>query len=89
MGATSTITFRVTPELKGKLDLLAQKTGCKRSSLAVKALEVYVNYETPIVEGIHRGLVDMAAGKVIPHEEAMARVDQIISDARKQKLKSG
>lgn len=85
MSASTTMTIRLTPALKEKLGRLAQDTRRTRSFLAAEALETYVNRELQIIEGIQRGLADMAAGRVTPHDEAMARAEQIIAQARQRK----
>lgn len=85
MGATTTMTIRVTPALKEKLGRLAQDTRRTRSFLAAEAVESYVNRELRIIEGIQRGLADMEAGRVTPHDEVMARGDEIIAQARRRK----
>lgn len=82
MGASTTITIRVTPDLKEKLGRLAQNTRRSKSYLAADAVEAYVDRELKIIEGIQRGLADMAAGRVTPHEEAMDRIDAAIEAAR-------
>ncbi len=81
MGASTTMTIRVTPDLKEKLGRLAQGTRRTKSFLAAEALDAYVNRELEIIEGIQRGLADMAAGRVIPHDEAMAQIDAAIEAA--------
>lgn len=35
-------------------------------------------HETAVVEGIRQGLEDMAAGRTVPHDAAMARIDAAI-----------
>lgn len=82
MNASTTMTIRVSPDLKEKLGRLAQGTRRSRSYLAVEAVEAYVNRELAIIEGIHAGLADMAAGRVTPHEEVMADARRIIDEAR-------
>jgi predicted transcriptional regulator len=67
MGASTTMTIRVTPDLKEKLGRLAHKTRRTRSYLAVEAVESYVNRELQIIEGVQRGLADMEADRVTPH----------------------
>jgi predicted transcriptional regulator len=47
-----------------------------------------VDRELEIVEGIKRGIEDMKAGRLIPHDEAMRRIRATIDRARKRK-KSG
>ena len=78
MGASTTMTIRVTPDLKEKLGRLAHNTRRTRSYLAAEAVEAYVNRELKIIEGVQRGLADMEAGRVTPHEEAMDRIDAAI-----------
>jgi predicted transcriptional regulator len=85
MGASTTMTIRVTPDLKEKLGRLAQSTRRSCSFLAVEAVEAYVNRELEIIEGIHEGLADMAAGRVIAHEDVMAEAARIIEEARQGK----
>ncbi|MEI6643388.1 MAG: CopG family ribbon-helix-helix protein [Novosphingobium sp.] len=85
MNASTTMTIRVTPDLKEKLGRLAHSTRRSRSYLAVEAVEAYVNRELEIIEGIQQGLADMLAGRVTPHEEAMAEACQIIAEARQAK----
>jgi predicted transcriptional regulator len=79
------MTIRVSPDLKEKLGRLAHSTRRSRSYLAVEAVEAYVNRELEIIEGIQQGLADMLAGRVTPHEEAMAEARQIIAEARQAK----
>lgn len=85
MNASTTMTIRVTPDLKEKLGRLARSTRRSSSFLAVEAVEAYVNRELQIIEGIHEGLADMHAGRVIPQDEAMAEARQIIAEARQTK----
>jgi len=83
MTASTTMTIRVTPDLKEKLGRLAHDTRRSRSWLAAEAVEAYVNRELEIIEGIQRGLADMKAGRVTPHDEAMDRIDAAITAASK------
>ncbi len=85
MGASTTITIRVTPALKEKLGQLAQDTRRTKSFLAAEAVEAYVNREMQIIDGIQRGLADMEAGRVTPHDEVIAKADQIIAEARRKR----
>ncbi len=85
MGASTTMTIRVTPDLKEKLGRLAQSTRRSSSFLAVEAVEAYVNRELEIIKGIHEGLADMAASRVTAHEDVMAEAARIIEEARQGK----
>mgnify|MGYP003386908127 CR=1 FL=1 len=84
MAASTTMTIRVTPDLKEKLARLALSTRRSSSFHAVEAVEDYVNRELQIIEGIEQGLADMQAGQVTAHEEVMAEARQIIAIARQE-----
>jgi predicted transcriptional regulator len=74
MAETVTITVRVTADTKAKLDRLAAMTQRSRSFLAAEALSDYLAEELAIVEGIERGRTEIAAGKGIPHKQAMSQL---------------
>ena len=82
MNASTTMTIRVPLELKEKLERLAQGTRRSRSFLAAEAVTAYVERELEIIDGIQRGLADVAAGRVVPHDEVTAKARQIIEDAK-------
>ena len=79
---TTTLTVRLTPELKDRLSLLAERTRRTKSFLAGEAIADYVARELEIVQGIERGLDDMRSGRVTPHDEAMRRVRATIDKAQ-------
>lgn len=83
MAASTTMTIRVTPDLKEKLGRLAHNTRRTKSYLAAQAVEAYVNRELQIIEGIERGLADVEADRVTPHDAAMDRIDAAIAAADK------
>jgi len=85
MNASTTMTIRVPADLKEKLDRLADGTRRSRSYLAAEAVSAYVERELAIIEGVQRGLADVEAGRVTPHDEAMGRVDVLIAGARNRK----
>ena len=80
-GASTTMTIRLDPQLKAKLGRLAEGTRRSRSFLAAEAVETYVDRELAIIEGIQRGMADVAAGRTVSHEEAMAAVQRAIDAA--------
>jgi predicted transcriptional regulator len=88
MAETTTITIRIPPEVRDKLDRIAELTDRSRSYVAADALREYADSELDAVEGIMRGLEDVRAGRTIPHEEAMAilrkRVDAVEARNRKR-----
>ncbi len=80
--ASTTLTVRLETKLKDRLGKLATQTQRTKSFLAGQAIAGYVERELQIIEGIERGLEDMRAGRVIPHEEVMAQIDTTIETAR-------
>lgn len=85
MTATTTMTIRVNKATKEKLERLARGTKRSKSYLAAEAVSAYVERELEIVEGIQRGLADVAAGRVVPHDEAMAELYDVIESAHRRK----
>ena len=85
MTASTTMTIRVRPEVKEKLDRIASDTQRSKSFLAGEAVAAYVERELEIIDGIKRGMADVAAGRVVPHEQVMAEARQIIAEAKRKK----
>jgi len=81
MTASTTMTIRVSPETKQKLERIAGETRRSKSFLAAEAVSAYVERELEIIDGIRRGMADAAAGRVVPHDEAMAEIDAVIDAA--------
>ncbi|PZQ48570.1 MAG: CopG family transcriptional regulator [Rhodovulum sulfidophilum] len=81
MPESTTMTIRVSPDLKARLDRLARDTRRSRSFLAAEAVSAYVDRELAIIEGIAAGIRDMEAGRVVSHEDAMAEVDAALAAA--------
>ena len=82
MPASTTMTIRITPEVKDKLGRLAQGTRRSRSFLASEAVEAYVSRELEIIDGVQRGLADVAAGRVVSHDAAMQELQAVIDAAQ-------
>lgn len=82
MAASTTMTIRLDPEVKEKLGRIARDTRRSRSFLAAEAVAAFVERELEIIAGIQRGLADMEAGRVVPHEEVVAESRAIIAQAK-------
>jgi len=82
MPASTTMTIRISPDVKDKLGRLAQGTRRSRSFLASEAVEAYVARELEIIDGIQRGLADVAAGRVASHDAAMQELQTVIDAAQ-------
>lgn len=79
MAESTTITVRLSSELKDKLGRLAASTRRSKSFLAAEAVGAYVDRELEIVEGIQRAMAAIDDdSKWIAHEEAMDRIDAAI-----------
>ncbi|MBN9241979.1 MAG: CopG family ribbon-helix-helix protein [Mesorhizobium sp.] len=81
---SETVTVRISPETKSRLETLARQMRRTKSFLAGEAIADYVDRESKIIEGILQGLEDMEAGHVVPHDEAMARLRKTIRDAKRR-----
>lgn len=81
VASSTTMTIRVCPEVKEKLARIAAATRRSKSFLAGEAVAAYVDRELEIIEGIKRGQADAAAGRVVPHDEAMAEIYALIEAA--------
>lgn len=71
---STTMTVRLPTEAKDKLERLAGHTNRSLSFLAAQAIADYAERELSVVEGIERARTDAAAGRVVPHDEAMRRI---------------
>ncbi|GLQ53241.1 CopG family ribbon-helix-helix protein [Devosia nitrariae] len=89
MTVSTTMTIRVRPDVKEKLDRIAADTQRSKSFLAGEAVAAYVERELEIIEGIKRGMADAAAGRVIPHAKAVAEMREVIEEAKRRKAMRG
>lgn len=80
--SSETITVRVDSETKSRLEELAHHTRRTKSFLAGEAIADYVERELAIINGIQRGLDDVAAGRTIGHDAAMKRMRKTIAAAK-------
>lgn len=69
MTKTSTMTLRVSDELKAKLDRYAQLTGRSMSYVAATAVEEYLSWRVPQLEDLEHAIKDADAGKFASPEE--------------------
>lgn len=81
MPTSTTLTVRLPSKLKNRLGRLAKETRRTNSFLAGEAIAQYVETELEIIEGIKQGLEDVKAGRVIPHAQAMAELDEAVERA--------
>ena len=84
MPASTTMTIRLSPEIKEKLGRLAHDTRRTKSYLAGEAVSAYVDRELDIIDGVQRGMTDVRAGRVVPHDQAMAEIDALLEAASRK-----
>jgi predicted transcriptional regulator len=84
MPTSTTLTVRLKPAVKQQLGRLADATRRTKSFLAAEAIAAYVTREAGILAGIERGFDDMRAGRLVPHDKAMARLDATVTAAERQ-----
>ena len=84
MTDSTTLTVRLSAEVKNQLGRLAEGTRRTKSFLASEAIEAYVKHEVEILEGIEQAFEDIKAGQLVPHDEAMRQIQDIIERASKK-----
>ena len=70
--STTTMTIRLSTELKDQLEALAQATGRNKTFLAQEAIRRYVEVESWQLASIQRGIQDADAGRFATDEEMRA-----------------
>ena len=85
----STLTISLDPALEDALQRLATERRCASAELAAHAVADFVARERDTVAAIRRGLDDMAAGRVAPHDEVMAEIRGIIRAAEGARRAAG
>jgi predicted transcriptional regulator len=85
MASSTTLTVRVSAQVKKRLGRLAAHTKRTKSYLAGEAISDFVDRELAIVDGIKRGLDDMHAGRIVPHKAAMRRLRATVARQAKQR----
>ena len=72
------MTLELTPDLEQDLQHLAAQSNSTPDELAQHALEDFVAYRRDLSEAVKRADDDIAAGRVIPHEEVVDRIERLL-----------
>ena len=72
MAASTTLTLRLSPEMKNRLDRLARATQRSKAWLAQRAIEDYLSVQTWQVAEIRKGLAEADAGDFVTPAEVEA-----------------
>jgi len=77
---SSTVSIRLTPDVKRQLNRLAKSTGRSANYLVADAIHIYVQEQQRQLESIRRGFAELEAGHYIPHEAMKAWLLSLGSD---------
>ena len=72
MKASTTLTVRLSPQLKRRLDRLAKATKRSKSFLTLNAIESFVDLNEWQVSAIRDGIKSADAGDLVEHEQVEA-----------------
>ena len=75
----SVISARIDTDLLAKLDRIAKFNDRSRAWVINRLLDNAATRELEFVEFVQEGLDDIAAGRVIPHEQVMAEIEARIA----------
>lgn len=84
MPAVTDVKISLQSDISEKLDRVAATTKRSRAALAEEAVAAYVDQQLSIIEGINRGLADMAEERLVSHADAMSEVEAAIHRAERR-----
>ncbi len=79
----TTITVRVSTELRDRLEAIAKETRRSKSFLSNEAIERYVEDEEEIISGIKQAMKEMDEGRWHTHEDVVREIDEMIEEAER------
>jgi predicted transcriptional regulator len=68
------LTISLDAATEAALDEIAATTKRAKADIVAEALAAFVRDEVEIIAAIKRGMADVAAGRTVSHEDAMARL---------------
>lgn len=80
--ASSVITTRLDPETLALVDRVAKAQGRSRSWFAAQAIKRAAEAEAEYQAFVQEGIDSADRGELIPHEEVMAELDEMIARHR-------
>lgn len=78
--SSSVITARVDDDTLALVDRVARSQGRSRAWFAAKAIRCAAEQEARLLALIEEGQASIARGDVVPHDEVMARLDEMIAE---------
>lgn len=88
MSRSTTLSIRISPEVKAKLDRLSKAYERTQSYLAGEAISRWVAHEMEMLRGVEEGIEDFETGNTVSHEEAMAELRAVIDAAEVRSRKA-
>jgi predicted transcriptional regulator len=82
------ITVNLPKSLRDRLDVLSKETSRSSAAMTTAAIQNFVESEEELILGIKRGLEDVAAGRVVPHFDAMRQIRATINRVAASKTAS-
>jgi predicted transcriptional regulator len=77
---STTLSVRLTPQVKRQLKRLAKSAGRSASYLVADAIEISVREQKRQLESIRRGIAEIESGHYVPHEAMKAWLLSLGSD---------
>ena len=81
MANRATVTFHTSPDVKARLDRLAQETRRSKSFLTNVAVERYLAEEEDFIADVKAGLAEADRGELIDHEDVVRYFDSLDTDS--------
>ena len=80
MTDSTTLTVRLTPEVKQRLESIAQRVRRSKSKLAAEAIEEFLTVQEWQIAAIEEGIQAAERGDLIPHEDVQAWAESLGTD---------
>jgi predicted transcriptional regulator len=80
MTDSTTLTVRLTPEVKQRLESIAQRVRRSKSNLAAEAIEEFLTVQEWQITAIEEGIQAAERGDLIPHEDVQAWAESLGTD---------
>lgn len=85
MSDFSSLTVRLPPEAKAKLDRLAGRTRRTQDELAGEVLTAYVERELAVIEAIERGRNEIRAGLGLDPDDVFRDIEAVIAETEAER----
>jgi predicted transcriptional regulator len=72
------MTVQLTPEQEQRLQHLAAAMTVTPDELAQAGLDRFLDYQEDVMLAVKRGREDIAAGRVVDHDEVFARIERML-----------